>query len=1045
MKINPFLLLVSLFLFMLMPEILFAQSENPFSAKKKTQQNTLPVTSPTGTIDSKNAQPISAKALPQTPASVAPFGQLSLPPVLSPRTQTLHEMEIFRDGTNGLPVFIESTNPVSARASRSSSIEIEKASLDYLEEIKSVLPIKTPKDEFEVKSISEDAGLTHVKLQQTFEGIPVYGSEVMVHFVSADKVLFNGRYEPTPTLGDVIPEITAAAAELVALQDVSAKTNVVALTPEQETLLKYYGPESELVVYRTPGYIRSQRLAWHLTLRPNFIRRYEYFIDAKTGAILHSYDHTCAIGPVTGTANDLGGVGRTVHSFEYATNNFVLLNMSKPMYHGSNNNPQNGDGYILTADFNNTSTQNPSYNEITSANKNSWNATAVSAHYNAGVAYDYFQNTFGRISINGDSGDIVSFINVQDENGPMDNAFWNGAAMFYGNGNQAFTPLAKSLDVGGHEMTHGVVQGTANLEYQDQSGALNESFADVFGVMIDRDDWTLGETVVKPAAFPSGAMRNMANPHNGGSGLGSNGWQPSHMNELYTGSQDNGGVHINSGIPNHAFYLIATAIGKEKAEQIYYKTLRDWLTRSSQFVDLRVGVLNAANTVAGVTAADKTAISNAFDQVGIPGPGGSGGSGGGTNGQNYQYQLPINPGPDFIVSTDVNFSDPVELYISSTTGTNFQALSNTTPLSKISVTDDGSEGYFVGDDHHIYGLFMNAANPQEIKLSNSAEWDNVAISKDGTRLAAISNSVDTSVYVFNLAANPITGVKYRLYNPTTAQGINTGDVLYADAIEWDYSGEYIMYDAFNEITNISGTNLEYWDVGFLRAWNNATNNYGDGTVTKLFSSLQEGESVGNAVFSKNSAAVIAFDYFTTSTSENYLLGANIETGDLGTIYQNDMLSYPSYSKADDKVIFNAQTTGGDEVVAVIGLATTKITSTGSATGLIGDAKWGVWYAKGSRNINIAIEDELPIEGDIRLYPNPLSENLFVEFDLKNTANVRLELRDVSGKMINATPNRLFSAGVFSSSIPVSSLSAGVYFMRIWVDDAAKTIKVVKTE
>ena len=76
----------------------------------------------------------------------------------------------------------------------------------------------------------------------------------------------------------------------------------------------------------------------------------------------------------------------------------------------------------------------------------------------------------------------------------MDNAFWNGYEMFYGNGIEAFnSPLAKALDVAGHEMSHGVIQNTANLEYISQSGALNESFADIFGAMIDRDDWKMGE------------------------------------------------------------------------------------------------------------------------------------------------------------------------------------------------------------------------------------------------------------------------------------------------------------------------------------------------------------------------------------------------------------------------------------------------------------------------------------------------------------------------------------------------------------------------
>ncbi len=98
----------------------------------------------------------------------------------------------------------------------------------------------------------------------------------------------------------------------------------------------------------------------------------------------------------------------------------------------------------------------------------------------------------------------------------MDNAFWNGVFMAYGDGNVAFKPLAQALDVAAHEMTHGVIQHTVNLEYRGESGALNESFADVFAAMVDRDDWQLGEDVIKSLGlFPSGALRDMAHPHNG--------------------------------------------------------------------------------------------------------------------------------------------------------------------------------------------------------------------------------------------------------------------------------------------------------------------------------------------------------------------------------------------------------------------------------------------------------------------------------------------------------------------------------------------------
>jgi len=170
-------------------------------------------------------------------------------------------------------------------------------------------------------------------------------------------------------------------------------------------------------------------------------------------------------------------------------------------------------------------------------------------------------------------------------------------------------------------MGHGVIDNSANLVYEFQSGALNESFADIFGVMVDREDWTLGEDVVNPTVFTSGSLRNLKNPNNNLTPRDvSTGWQPKHMSEyleLPIGA-DNGGVHINSGIPNHAFYLFATTdgIGKERAEQVYYKALTShFLMANSEFIDCRNAIIIAAQQLYGTSAANAAAA--AFDQVGI--------------------------------------------------------------------------------------------------------------------------------------------------------------------------------------------------------------------------------------------------------------------------------------------------------------------------------------------------------------------------------------------------------------------------------------------
>ena len=234
----------------------------------------------------------------------------------------------------------------------------------------------------------------------------------------------------------------------------------------------------------------------------------------------------------------------------------------------------------------------------------------------------------------------------------MENAFWNGKAVFYGNGGTNFYSLAGALDVAAHELGHGVVSNTANLEYYGQSGAINESYADIFGAMVDRDDWRIGEDITRTSFSPSGALRDMADPHNGGTSLSQPYWQPKTVSEMYTGSQDNGGVHINSGIGNHAYYLYATAVTKQKAEQVFYKALTDYLTMTSKFIDFRIAVVQAATDLYGASSTEVTKAGEAFTAVGIQ-----------QEEQIEKYQdYSVNDGQEYLLNYNTNSTYPGTLY-----------------------------------------------------------------------------------------------------------------------------------------------------------------------------------------------------------------------------------------------------------------------------------------------------------------------------------------------------------------------------------------------
>ncbi len=909
-----------------------AQNQNPFDAKKKSANN-----SPTVERRQLQALPVSTARSPITSIN---YHSIPFSPV------NMGENEVFlASGFNkkGQPVFIEGKQETSLKFMPDNKESIEGAAFEYLQGIKSMIGISNPLEEFKTMEIHSDKyGFTHIKLQQYYKDLKVYGGQVFVHGKNRQMTKFNGEYFPTPKLEELTPAITKIQAYEMAKGNIS--TPFIEPSTFEKSLVGFEGLISELVIYHPGLESNETRLTWHLTIRPNFLRRFEYFVDAISGEILNHYDHTCSNGPATAQANDLNGETQTIHTYQLG-NNYFLIDASRPMYNsGQSQLPDNPVGAIWTINANNTSVgDNMNLTHYTSAG-NAWNSApeAVSAHFNAGETYEYFKNTHGRNSINGQGGTIISICNITNEDGSsMENAFWNGQAMFYGNGGNIFSPLAGALDVGAHEMGHGVIQNTCNLEYQGESGALNESMADIAGCMVDRDNWFLGEDVIiNTTYYPTGHLREMSDPHNGGTSFNDVCYQPAHVNEQYHGSADNGGVHINSGIMNFAYYKFATEMGKEKAEAIYYKSMTDYLVKSSQFVDARVAFVQASTDIYGASSNETNAVKDAFAAVGI-----GEGSGGTPPGQS---DLPVNPGQDFVLSVDVNSADPNTLYISGTDGTGFVPISTTQLQQKPSIVDNGAVAVFVTSQNQIKGIGLSEPYEEFLIDPNYSDYDNIAVSKDGSRLAIVTTDIDSAIWVYDYGMGQ--WAKFHLYNPTFTPGVVTENVLYADAIEWDYTGQYLFYDAYNKMQNASGDDIDYWDLSIIRIWDNGSNSWGDGKIEKVFSNLPEGVSVGNPSLSKNSPYILAFDYLDSNTGETNVMAANLETGDVGLVFENAILGYPNYSKNDDKIIFSANDNSGGEVIAEIGLQSNKILPSGDASILIDVAKWGIWYATGDRNL-----------------------------------------------------------------------------------------------
>ncbi|MVM40632.1 T9SS type A sorting domain-containing protein [Spirosoma sp. HMF3257] len=887
-------------------------------------------------------------------------------------------LRVVRDTATGLPIFIErklnlNASQAANKGARLSATAAASATFQFMGQVRGLLKLDDPAANFTVaRTETDDLGQMHIRLTQMHRGIPVLGSELVAHLTDNQVTLLNGHYQPILADLATTPKLALADASEQALRDVRKTSTVRSFG---DNLLKMKSSEGELCIFPTPD--GGAKLAYALTVRPNMLERWEYVIDAQTGDVLDKYNHTCSfVGPIKATGKDLNGVTRSFQTYQQTSSGYYLIDASRPMFNSTASKmPDNPVGALWTVDARNTFGDNQKIYQITSTNNTDWSPTAISAHYNAGIAYDYYKNTHNRNGLSGTGETMVSIVNMPDDDGKaMDNAYWNGKVMAYGNG-KLLKPLAGGLDVAGHEMTHGVIQNTANLQYKSQSGAINESFADVFGAMIDRDNWTIGETIATPAVLPSGALRNLSNPNQGGKSKDPNGYQPATMSQYETTSDDNGGVHTNSGIPNFAFYKFATVVGKEKAEKVYYRALTTYLVRTSQFLDLRLAIIKAAGDLYGATGAEVTAAKSAFDAVGILD---------GTTTTPKQPDVPVASGQDLLLLADASTS---KLY-STTVGVSpakFDQKSTLGLVHRPSITDDGKFAYYVTTDKRIRAVNLTGI-ASETTISNETIWDNVAISKDGTKLAALTADKDGSIYVYSYAKKK--WAEFKLYNPTYTQGVQTGDVQYADSFEWDFAGENIVYDAYNALKNNSGDAIDYWDVGFINVWSNTTGDFANGDIEKLFSNLDEGESIGNPSFSKNSPDVIAFDYLNETSDIYEVVAVDLSAGKVNVVYENNTLGFPSYSRLDNKLVFSTETSSREDI-AGINMGADKITPSGTATVLYTGAKWPVWYTQGTRVAKTAqtitfdaIADRYVNQGDLALKAT-CSSNLTVGFLVKN--------------------------------------------------------------
>lgn len=485
-----------------------------------------------------------------------------------------------------------------------------------------------------IKSVEDEIGYTHNTYQQYFKEVKVEHATYVSH-------IKNGLIESISGFGLFLEDFSTNSSQsenqslTSALDFVGANTYKWEIPQEEEHLkiimedpnASYYPVGEQVIIANNAEYENADyRLAWKFNIYAHEpMSRAEYYLDATTNEVIfvNGQIHT---GNVTGTAV-------TAYS---GTQTITTDSVSPTLYRLRNTERGNG---IVTLDCNTGTsygaavdfTDTDNYWNNVNADKNEY---ATDAHWGAEQTWDYFFNIHNRNSIDGNGFALYSYVHY-DQN--YANAFWDGQRMTYGDGSPTSvlnSPLT-ALDIAGHEIAHGLTSRTANLIYQRESGALNESFSDIFGTAIEfyarptNADWLIGDDL-------GNAIRSMVNPNAYGDPdtYGGSLWRNPNCGAP-TQANDYCGVHVNSGVQNYWFYLLTeggsgtndlsnsftvNGLGIDTASKIAFRNLTVYLSQNSTFDDARFYSIKSAVDLYGPCSPQVESVTNAWYAVGVGQP-----------------------------------------------------------------------------------------------------------------------------------------------------------------------------------------------------------------------------------------------------------------------------------------------------------------------------------------------------------------------------------------------------------------------------------------
>lgn len=875
-----------------------------------------------------------------------------------------------------------------------------------------------------ISSNTDRMGYVHDKFQQFFRGLKVEFGTVITHSKDGNVKLVNGELYVIENQ-NLQPTLNGEQGLIKAKQYINAESYLWE-NEVQSKLMDYKMPEGELVFLpNLESGITSLAYKYDVyATQP--ISRSEVYVDANSGEIL-------LVNAIIKHAHELFSDKDLKYKKDQVEATILATGIAATRYSGSQQieTTFNGTSYILQdysrgngiLTYNCEDTGNYQNVDFTD-NDNNWTSAehansfkddgALDAHWGAEVTYDFWGNVFGRNSYDNNGAAIRSYVH----HGNYNNASWNGSVMTYGDGSTM--DILTSIDVCGHEIGHAVCTHTANLVYQNESGAMNEGFSDIWGACIEHYGRTGGLVAPRPAAvwligedISASALRSMSNPNSKGDPDTYGG------TFYYTGTADNGGVHTNSGVLNHWFYILSegesgtnnaptpdtynvTGIGLDKAAEISYLAERDYLTPNSTFLDARNATIEVTYILYCANSPEAESVTNAWYAVNV---------GESYSAVNYDVALQ---------SIAQNTTIPCSTNSFATTITFKNQGLNTLSSVNVSYNVDGGT-----NTNEVWsgtlGLCQEQTYPISVTgLTRGAHTLNITttVTSDGRP----ENNTKSIIFFINDA-----GV-VNVTNPFT----NTSDALIAyndeGTIKW-----------FRGVRGL-GAMTSSGNTVYLM---NTTGNYPDATKTYLVSQCYDLTTLSSPQISFDMKYSLEQDWDIVYVEYSTDFGANWNVlGSMGANWYNSNRTLASSGGTDCYNCPGAQWTGTNTTNTNYFYS---LSALNSETNIIFRIVFHSDEAVTQQGVNI---DNFLISGtltadtfnasEILVYPNP-SKGIY-NISLASVQLENIEVYDVNGRLIlkqNTFDNN------FETKINLTNAPTGIYFIKISADGKNIVKRIVK--